>query len=70
MTVGDRIRARRIEIGLCQRAFARRVGADPRRVYAWERQGVIPSPHGHRRLTIARVLRTTWGRLTGAGGSR
>ena len=55
--VGNRIRERRIALGLSQRAFAKKLDIDPTTVYAWEKG--IAEPRVFTALCLAKALDTT-----------
>jgi len=43
-TIGDRLRRRRLELGLLQRDVAARLGVNKTTVYNWERKRTAPAP--------------------------
>lgn len=55
--VGNRIRERRIALGLSQRAFAKKLGIDPTTVYAWEKG--IAEPRVFTAICLAQFFGTT-----------
>jgi len=56
-TLGDRIRARRMDLGLYQKDVAARIGVSEDTICYWENQRVMPSPESLTKLS--RFLEST-----------
>lgn len=55
--VGNRIRERRLELGLSQKAFARKLGVDHSTVSAWEKG--VAEPRVFTAICLAQAFETT-----------
>lgn len=67
MTTGERIKARRNEIGMTADELAEKIGVSRSTMFRYE-QGMIEKIPYQRLLDIATALRTTWGALMGLEG--
>lgn len=64
MTTGERIRQRRVELGLSADEVAEKIGVSRSTMFRYE-QGAIEKIPYLKLMDIARALRTTWGYLMG-----
>ncbi len=64
MTTGERIKQRRLEIGLTADALAEMIGVSRSTMFRYEKGDIEKIPY-LRLMEIAKALRTTWGDLMG-----
>ena len=64
MTTGERIKQRRMEIGMSADTLADKIGISRSTMFRYEKGDIEKIPY-LRLMEIAKVLRTTWGDLMG-----